>query len=118
MAFPTLGGAPAPAPAPPKQRSRVLHLDMKTHQVSVSRPKAKPRATEMSATARPAQDPTALLATAEDGSQLVHDYDDDGFRSRFGRSTAPKHELTLSWGAMAALQPHSCLLYTSDAADE
>lgn len=117
MAFPTLGGAPAPAPAPPKQRSRVLHLDMKTHQVSVSRPKAKPRATEMSATARPAQDPTALLATAEDGSQLVHDYDDDGFRRRFGRSTAPKHELTLSWGAMAALQPHSATYIPPEARD-
>lgn len=86
QAFPTLQGSPAPPPtAQPKQRSRTLHLDMKTHKVTVSKPKSRP-----TAPTKPKQDSDDGMPTlAEDGSLLVHDVDDDLFRSRMSSTTPP-----------------------------
>ena len=83
---------PAPPPsAPPKQRSRTLHLDMKTHKVTVSKPRSRP-----AAITKPKQDSDDAVQTlAEDGSLLVHDVDDDMFRSRMSSITSkvsPSHE--------------------------
>lgn len=92
QAFPTLQGMPAPPPSvPPKQRSRTLHLDMKTHKVTVSKPRSRP-----AALTKPKQDSDDGMQTlAEDGSLLVHDVNDDMFRSRMSSITlkvSPSHE--------------------------
>lgn len=90
QAFPSLHGAPAPAPASaPPARARVLHLDMKTHKVTMARAKPSKAA---GATAKAPSDTGAQsgwATTAEDGSPLVHDWDDDLFRHAFGRDVAP-----------------------------
>ena len=85
QAFPTLQGTPAPPPtAQPKQRSRTLHLDMKTHKVTVSKSRSRP----VVPTKSKQDSDDGVPTVAEDGSLLVHDVDDDMFRSRMS-STAP-----------------------------
>lgn len=98
--FPSLPGAPAPVPASTTSqpsRARVLHLDMKTHKVTMAR--AKPSKAGQS-TSSSAQAPSSAhghsewVTTAEDGSPLVHDWDDDLFRKAWGSEVAPPKQGT------------------------
>ena len=104
--FPTLQGTPAPTePATTAKRNRVLHLDMKTHKVTVTRRKEKP-------TAAPKKTPepsisTEMATTAEDGSALVHNYEDIGFRQRHPEKGALYERAAEQHRAMSTLPPMS-----------
>lgn len=103
--FPTLGAEPSPAPAPATSRNRVLHLDMKTHKVTVTRAKEK---TSQAKSKGAAPTPSSEMpTTAEDGSELVHDYADDGFRQRYipNQPRSERHT-TQSWAALLPELPH------------
>ncbi|CCU98952.1 unnamed protein product [Malassezia sympodialis ATCC 42132] len=93
QAFPSLHGAPASAPAraaaPAPSRARVLHLDMKTHKVTMARAKPSKAGSASSTPPSDAGAPSEWATTAEDGSPLLHDWDDDLFRQAFGREAAP-----------------------------
>ncbi|WFD28012.1 hypothetical protein MNAN1_003020 [Malassezia nana] len=95
QAFPSLQGAPAPAPATTPAtaratRARVLHLDMKTHKVTMTRSKpGKAGAGAAASQGKPSDSEASseMATTAEDGSPLVQDWDDDLFRQSWGHET-------------------------------
>ncbi|WFD20356.1 hypothetical protein MCAP1_002600 [Malassezia caprae] len=88
QAFPSLHGAPAPAPAPAPARARVLRLDMKTHKVTMDRAKPSKAPGPSASASSDAGAQSGWATTAEDGSPLVHDWNDDLFRQAFGRDVA------------------------------
>ncbi|WFD01673.1 hypothetical protein MOBT1_000349 [Malassezia obtusa] len=99
--FPTLSGTNTHAPPAASKRSRVLHLDMKTHKVTVSRTKEKAaKANKEKPEALPTPE-SSVQTTAEDGSALVHDPQDDGFRERYMSSCSiSDRHATQSWAAL------------------
>lgn len=106
--FPTLQGTPAtaePAAAAAK-RNRVLHLDMKTHKVTVTRRKEKPAAAAPKKAPAPSTS-TEMATTAEDGSPLVHDYEDIGFRQLHPETGALYERAAQQHRAMSTLPPMS-----------
>lgn len=94
QAFPSLNGERAshPEPAQPKSKARTLHLDMKTHKVTVSK-RTNPAASASNVKKGKENEigtTSDMPTVAEDGSVLVHDLDDDMFRHRFVPSQPSK----------------------------
>ncbi|WFD29076.1 hypothetical protein MSPP1_000081 [Malassezia sp. CBS 17886] len=108
-AFPVLGtpveSAPQAANGP---RNRVLRLDMKTHKVTATRRKEK------SAGASPRETPEVALA--DDGSSLVLDDADDGFRARTHADgmEPPSDGAPGTWEALLAHEPHHVAYVAED----
>ncbi|WFD43438.1 hypothetical protein MPSI1_002100 [Malassezia psittaci] len=104
--FPTLEGSTADlsAKSTEKKPNRVLHLDMKTHKVTVTRAKNKsaPSASKSDPISSDFNKSNGTITTAEDGSELIHDEDDDGFREHHVHSqTIHDRHPTESWAALS-----------------
>lgn len=121
QAFPALNERPSSLarPTPTMQgkvpRSRTLHLDLKTHKVTVSksRPKSSASASETSNThtsKRNEGHSEDMPSTAEDGSPLIYNFDDDGFRFRFGNALS--HQAIKSFGRHWSDVPASSITCT------
>ena len=121
QAFPALNERPSSLarPTPTMQgkvpRSRTLHLDLKTHKVTVSksRPKSSASASETSSThtsKRNEGHSEDMPSTAEDGSPLIYNFDDDGFRFRFGNALS--HQAIKSFGRHWSDVPASSITCT------
>lgn len=106
--FPTLHGTPTPTPSkPPTQRNRVLRLDTKTHKVTIAPSKPAAKAGKKGATAPGGASKDTeeeWRTTAEDGSMLVHDYDDDQFRERYApeASISSASPTKASWAGLSS----------------
>ncbi|WFC99345.1 hypothetical protein MYAM1_002089 [Malassezia yamatoensis] len=104
--FPTLQGSTADVStkSTEKKPNRVLHLDMKTHKVTVTRAKNKsaPSASKINHISTHSDQTDGAITTAEDGTQLIHDDQDDGFRKHHLHSqTIHDRHPTESWAALS-----------------